>query len=155
MKVLNYITIVVLTGLLLQSCKEDVPVINDPISDIPAIEIISISPDVVTEYQDSIVFTISYQDGNGDLGQPNPDSTSLFLVDTRIFTVEDFYVPLLAPEGSEIAIQGELVITLDRTIVVDPDADIETVQFQIFIRDRAGNYSNIALTKEITVLSDD
>lgn len=144
-----------LIGITLFSCKEEEPVVNEPISPIPYIEIVSVSPTVVTEYQDSIVFTLFYQDGDGDLGFADPDSTSLFLVDTRIFTVEDFYVPLLAPEGSGITIQGELLVTLDRTILVDEASDSETTQFQVFIRDRSGNYSNIDLSPEITVLPSD
>ncbi|HCK21940.1 MAG TPA: hypothetical protein DHW15_07210, partial [Bacteroidetes bacterium] len=86
------------------------------------------------------------------LGFSNPDSNSLFVVDTRIFTVEDFFVPMLAPEGSSVAIQGVLRVVLDRTILVDPDASEEQVQFQVFIRDRAGQYSDIVVTPFITVV---
>lgn len=134
------------------SCKDDEPIINEPISDIPSLEILSVSPQTVTEYEDSIVFTLFYQDGNGDLGHANPDSASLFLVDTRILTTESFFVPLLAPENADITIQGELLLTLDRTILIDPLSESETVYFQIYMKDRAGNISNIALSPAITVL---
>ncbi|KRP06701.1 MAG: hypothetical protein ABR95_03375 [Sphingobacteriales bacterium BACL12 MAG-120813-bin55] len=152
MRQLRNIYIFILTGLALSSCKEDAPVVNDPISHIPSIEVRSISPQVVTAFEDSIVLELFYQDGNGDLGFSNPDSNSLFVVDTRIFTVEDFFVPMLAPEGSSVAIQGVLRVVLDRTILVDPDASEEQVQFQVFIRDRAGQYSDIVVTPFITVV---
>lgn len=146
------IAILLLLGMVFSSCKEDVPVVNDPISNFPLIEVRSVAPQVVTAYEDSIVFEIFYQDGDGDLGFSNPDSNSLFLVDTRIFTVEDFFVPMLAPEGAAVAIQGVLRLVLDRTILVDADATEEQLQFQVFIRDRAGNYSDIVVTPFITVV---
>jgi hypothetical protein len=138
--------------ILLASCAGDEPVINDPISNIPSLDIVSVTPQTVTEYEDSIVFTLFYQDGDGDLGHADPDSASLFLVDTRIGTTESYFVPLLAPENAVITIQGELLLTLDRTILIDADSESETVYFQIYLKDRAGNISNIAISPAITVL---
>ncbi len=140
---------------LIISCKkDDDPQVADPISNIPYIELRSVSPTTVIEYQDSILFTIFYQDGDGDLGFANPDSMTLYVIDQRIFTVEKFYIPLLAPENANITIQGELVVQLDRTILIDPDASSETVEFLLQVKDRAGNFSNYVTTQPITVLSE-
>ncbi|MBK9455841.1 MAG: hypothetical protein IPO24_09775 [Bacteroidetes bacterium] len=86
-------------------CGKDDEIINPPMSDVPAIELINVSPTTVTALGDSIVFIIHYQDGNGDLGFNAPDSMSLYITDTRIPLTESFFVPLLAPEGADIAIQ--------------------------------------------------
>lgn len=132
--------------------KETPPEIIPPISNKPYIVLISVNPTVVVEYQDSIIFKIFYQDGNGDLGYQDPDITSLYLIDTRIFTVEKFHIPLLAPENSNVAIQGELIVKLDRTILINPESTSENVVFKIQIQDRAGNFSNYIDCPPITVL---
>ncbi|MFN3939757.1 MAG: hypothetical protein ACK4IY_04165 [Chitinophagales bacterium] len=132
--------------------KEPLPEINPPISKIPYIEFISVDPTTVIEYQDSIIFRLFYQDGDGDLGYQDPDINSLYLIDTRIFTVEKMHIPLLAPENANVAIQGELIVKLDRTILIDPTSTSETVVFKLQIQDRAGNFSNYIDSPPITVL---
>lgn len=139
-------------SILFWSCSKEDDVINPPMSDIPFIEIISATPSTVTALEDSIVFIIHYEDGNGDLGFNYPDSLSLYITDPRIPLTESFFVPLLAPEGADIAIQGELEVTLNNTILVNPDADSETVSFEISLRDRSGNLSNVAIAPAITVV---
>lgn len=141
--------------LLFVSCKKETD--NEPleqINDIPYIEIRSVSASTVTEYQDSIIFEVFYQDGDGDLGFASPDSFSLFITDSRIFTVEDYYLPLLSVEGSNQTIQGILNVKLDRTIMIDDSNASEEVQFKIQVKDRAGHYSNFATSQVITVLPD-
>ena len=133
-------------------CKKDAVIINPPMPDEPYIEIRSTSPVTVTAFEDSIIFIIYYEDGNGDLGYNSPDSLSLFVTDTRIPLTESFFVPLLAPEGADISIQGELKVTLNNTILVDPDAASEIVNFEIQLKDRSGNLSNVVVSQNITVL---
>ena len=53
------------TGLaLLSSCSSD----EELISPTPAIEFVSLSSSSVTAFSEPLVFTISYRDGDGDLG---------------------------------------------------------------------------------------
>lgn len=138
--------------ILFAGCKKEEVIINPPMPEVPYIEIRSASPGTVTAFEDSIVFILYYEDGNGDLGYNSPDSLSLFVTDTRIPLTESFFVPLLAPEGAEIAIQGELAVTLNNTILVDPEALSEIVNFEIQLRDRSGNLSNVVVTQDIVVL---
>lgn len=145
-------TILAVAAALVIGCGKEDDIINPPMSDVPAIELINVSPSTVTALGDSIVFIIHYEDGNGDLGFNAPDSMSLYITDTRIPLTESFFVPLLAPEGADIAIQGELEVVLNNTILVDPEATSETVQFEIQLRDRSGNYSNVLVAPTITVL---
>ena len=145
-------TILAVAATLVIGCGKEDDIINPPMSDVPAIELINVSPSTVTALGDSIVFIIHYEDGNGDLGFNAPDSMSLYITDTRIPLTESFFVPLLAPEGADIAIQGKLEVVLNNTILVDPEATSETVQFEIQLRDRSGNYSNVLVAPAITVL---
>ena len=144
--------ILAIAAALVIGCGKDDEIINPPMSDVPAIELINVSPTTVTALGDSIVFIIHYEDGNGDLGFNAPDSMSLYITDTRIPLTESFFVPLLAPEGADIAIQGELEVVLNNTILVNPDATSETVEFEIQLRDRSGNYSNVLVAPVIKVL---
>lgn len=143
--------ILAIAAALVIGCGKDDEIINPPMSDVPAIELINVSPTTVTALGDSIVFIIHYEDGNGDLGFNAPDFMSLYITDTRIPLTESFFVPLLAPEGADIAIQGELEVVLNNTILVNPDATSETVEFEIQLRDRSGNYSNVLVAPVITV----
>ncbi|MBC8046829.1 MAG: hypothetical protein H7Y00_08540 [Fimbriimonadaceae bacterium] len=148
--------ILILFSFAFNACKKE-PIENDAnliISDTPYIELRSVSANTVTEYEDSIIFEIFYQDGDGDLGYANPDSLSLTITDSRIFTVQQYYIPLLSPEGSGVTIEGVLNLKLDNTIMIDDTNASETVQFKIQIKDRNGNYSNYVTSENITVLPD-
>lgn len=150
---MRQISYIVLSCLMMgiTACKKETVSEQPPISPVPSIELRNTAPTVVTEYEDSIVFDLFYQDGDGDLGFADPDSTSVFLVDTRIQTVEDFYLPLLAPENVSVPIQGIFQLHLDRTILTGSGDTPETVVFQIYLRDRAGHQSNVVSTPAITV----
>lgn len=150
---MRYLIAICMLSALLTACNKD-EVINPPISDVPAIELISVSPGTVVALEDSIVFLVHYIDGDGDLGFNEPDSMSLFITDNRIPLTEEFFVPWLAPEGSDITIEGDLEVQLHNTILTDPDADSETVTFTLWMRDRAGNVSNSVTTQPITVNRD-
>ena len=128
--------------------------INDPnptISNIPEIELDKVAPLAVQQFKDSIKFTISYIDGNGDLGTTDPDEHTIELVDNRANLLFTYHLSPRAPAGAEISIQGTLDIILDNTIILDTMNTSETATFSIRIRDRAGNWSNTVTSEEITV----
>ena len=126
---------------------------NPPIGDVPAIELLQVTPTTAQQYVDSIAFTIQYLDGNGDLGNEDPDIPSIQLVDNRDPNLLIFNYPLSprSPEGSELAIQGELTIILHNSILIDDSNQSETTTFSISLTDRAGNVSNLVETETITV----
>lgn len=128
--------------------------INDPnptISNIPEIELDEVVPLAVQQFEDSIKFTVSYIDGNGDLGTLDPDEHTIELVDNRANLLFTYHLSPRAPAGTEITIQGTLDIILDNTIILDPMNTSETATFSIRIRDRAGNWSNTVTSEEITI----
>ena len=95
----------ILLLIFLFSCKKE-----NPISDIPEIEFISISPTIVQEFSDEIIITISYFDANGDLGENDPNVKNLFVKDNRNGIEYKFRIPELSPNGNEIAIEGNFNI---------------------------------------------
>ena len=129
---------------------------NDPIpkiDDIPEIELLEVAPTTARQYVDSIAFTIQYLDGNGDLGNADPDIPSIKLIDNRDphLLVFEYHLSPRAPEGSELAIQGELTVVLPNSILIDDNNQSETTTFSISITDRAGNESNTVETETITI----
>ena len=129
---------------------------NDPnptIGDVPVIELLQVTPTTAQQYVDSIAFTIQYQDGDGDLGNSDPDTPSIQLIDNRDpdLLVFDYHLSPRTPEGSELTIQGELTIVLPNSILIDDNNQSETTTFSISITDRAGNVSNVVETETITI----
>jgi len=137
--------IYLLSILLLFSCEKE-----QMISDTPIIEFKSISPTTVQEYSDDIIITISYSDGNGDLGENNPDIHNLFVEDNRNSIVYQFRIPHLAPDNNSIAIEGDFNITINGSGITDESSN-QQVSYAIYVKDRAGNKSNTITTSKITI----
>lgn len=136
----------VLLAITITSCKKDDP----EISDVPEIEFVSVTPGTVVEYQDSLVFTISYRDGDGDLGQNGNNIDNLFLTDSRNNVSYKFRIPQLAPDDADITIEGNLNVTLQSTAVLNGSTS-ESFNYSIYVIDRAGNQSNTVTTSTVTV----
>ena len=132
---------------------------NDPdelLTEVPTIELVKVIPESneVQQYTDELTFTISYTDGDGDLGTEDPDVPTIELIDTRDPDILkfDYHLSPRTPDGSEIKITGELNVVLNHTIIIDENNNSETTTFKIRIKDRAGNWSNEVETGVITVL---
>jgi len=137
--------IYLLSILLLFSCEKE-----QMISDTPIIEFKSISPTTVQEYSDDIIITISYSDGNGDLGENNPDIHNLFVEDNRNGIVYQFRIPHLAPDNNSISLEGDFNITINGSGITD-ESSSQQVNYTIYVTDRAGNKSNTITTSTITI----
>ncbi|MFT4969735.1 MAG: hypothetical protein ACI9O4_001486 [Chitinophagales bacterium] len=129
-----------------QSCKEDESA-NNP----PTIRLISVQPTTLTEFTDSIVFTIEYEDVDGDIGYPNADSLSLYLLDARLVDADKFFIPPLAPLDETVHIIGEFDIILPNTFRLGTGPQ-EVTTYKLWLKDRAGNLSNEIETPLITIL---
>ncbi|MCX6280588.1 MAG: hypothetical protein NTU51_01330 [Bacteroidetes bacterium] len=115
------------------------------------------------------ILTISFQDGDGDIGlnswdtYPPYDSTSIyfynyyidlyekkngvFVKDTTLATSLNARIPNLTPDDPNKAIKGLIVDTLP----LNPHPVYDTIQFSMFIYDRALHKSNVVFTPEIVV----
>ena len=129
------------------SCKDD----EVPISNTPHLDFISISPIAITEFQEEVSLVIKYIDGDGDLGDNDPDIKNLFIIDQRNGVEYTYRIPQLSPNGSNITIEGNLEVDLNSLSIVG-SANSESVKFDIYIIDRSGNQSNIITSSAITVL---
>ena len=141
MKNIIYLSAIVL----LFSCEKEQEISNTPI-----IEFKSISPATVQEYSDDIIITISYSDGDGDLGENNPDIHNLFVEDNRNGIVYQFRIPHLAPDNNSIAIEGDFNITINGSGITD-ESSSQQVNYSIYVKDRVGNKSNTITTSNITI----
>ena len=136
--------------LLVVGCKEEVPPTR---SDVPFINVLSITPNVIREFTDSIVIELQYEDGNGDIGWVDADKYALTVHDSRLIEADDYYVPPLAPLDSEIPISGILKVKIKNTFLLGNGAD-EIAYFTLQITDRADNKSNPSITENVTIKKD-
>lgn len=116
----------------------------------PVISLVSINPIQVKEYSDSIVFTIRYEDEDGDIGFPDADINSLWLKDARLESADEYFIAPLGPIDTIVSIEGNFVLTLKNTFRLG-NAAVEKTKFTIWLKDRAGNQSNIIETPELSI----
>ena len=133
--------------------------------DTPFIEFLSVSKDTLLQGQfmeDSLFVTFNFQDGDGDIGREEQDTTNnVFFIDERSGVVDNtFGIPAIPEEGAANGVEGEIKILLFSTCcyysdgMVDaceqhPTILFDTVQYRIYIMDRAGHKSNEILTSPI------
>ncbi|MEY2898349.1 MAG: hypothetical protein RL138_402 [Bacteroidota bacterium] len=118
----------------------------------PVLTFESLNKSNVKAFGDSLVFTVSYTDGDGDLGDFNSDSLSLYLMDTRSASLyERYHIAPSVPANVKVAIQGQLRIVLDHTILLNSASASETSVFKIKVKDRAGHWSNLVSSPTITI----
>ncbi len=134
------------------SCKKDkYEVVKEIVEgDAPIIFFMSVVPTEVKEYGDSLVFTIAYQDQNGDLGENDPDVENVFLVDNRIDITYKYRLSQLAPLEANVPIRGTFEIVLPNTGITDGSSE-QTGKYTLYIVDRAGNKSNRVLSADVKV----
>lgn len=111
---------------------------------------------------DSVLVTIFFTDGDGDLGN-DEGNFDLFLMDTRDdFMPPGYRLPRVPELGAGNGISGEISFVLFTTCCFFPDGQdpctpsttypIDTVTYLIYIKDRAGNKSNLIETPPISLL---
>lgn len=137
-----------LSGILIffSGCKKE-----EPISNVPSIKFISMTPNPAVKYQDEITITIEYTDGDGDLGENTPDVKNLYCTDSRNNVTYEFRIKQLAPDNANIIINGRLVFDLAPQGFVDDNNTTETTTYSIYLKDRAGNQSNTVQTSALTI----
>lgn len=124
---------------------------NPPFDTTPRISFVGVSFDTMVEFQDSFIISIAYEDGDGDLGNADPDINTIFIQDSRLSQPDEYYLAPLAPDGAEIPIQGQLNIQLSPTFLLG-NGDFETTVFSLYVVDRAGRQSNTVQTNPILIL---
>ncbi len=131
-------------------------------SDVPEIEFLSFSKTEVRQgfTKDTTIITFSFTDGDGDLGSDS--IRNIFLIDNRTGNEEQFRIPFIPPQGENNGISGEVEIEFFSTCCILPNQpqpcfppftqDRDTVSFDIYIEDQAGNRSNTVTTSNLILL---
>lgn len=105
---------------------------------------------------DTLIVRIDYEDGDGNLGTPDGQSaTNAFVKDTRFpaFPATEFTIPELNVTGVPQAISGSVWFTFEPIAVpiCTPGKDMDTLRFEIYIKDQDGNLSNTITTDEVVL----
>lgn len=137
-----------LTFLVISSCTKETQISEG--NPIPNIGLIKTVPTDIRQFKDSLTVSISYEDGDGDLGFENADINSLEVKDSRLAKPDYYYVAPQAPLNSKIHIKGTLNIQIKNMFLLGSGA-IETTNLEIRLKDRAGNWSNKITTPVINI----
>lgn len=123
-------------------------------SETPEITFVSINDTSIMQQTDSIRMTISFKDGDGDLGsKANDTSTNCFITDHRPGKPDYTYtykIPYITPKGTTKDISGTVDINLPGITCIPLHA-VDSVIYKIVIMDRAGHKSNQVETPLIVV----
>jgi hypothetical protein len=148
--------------LIIFSCtnKEEYPVV-------PEIQFVSFVINQNAKGIDSIgVLTISFTDGDGDIGLTQSDTTTDFFInflkkqngilkqaynDQNLPINFNSRIPDVTPEGKNKNIKGEISIDMDLFSYIHNLTKADTIAFQIYIKDRALNKSNVIITPETII----
>lgn len=132
--------------------------------DEPYIEFLSVSKDTLRQgifMEDSLQVRFSFQDGDGDIGRDDQSpENNVFFIDERTGTLDNtFGIPSIPQEGAANGVEGEVRIVLFSTCCIyndgqdpctpNPSSPYDTVQYRIYIMDKAGHKSNEILTTPI------
>ena len=123
---------------------------NEELSKIPQLTFQNLNPTSIIEFDGPITFSIIYQDGDGDLGENNPNINNLFLKDQRNNIIYEYRIQELSPNGANIAITGSIDLVLNTTSITDESNEQEAI-FDIYVIDRAGNQSNTISSDPLTI----
>lgn len=140
----------ILLLLVMSSCREDEEI---PYSDSPEIELLEVSHDTLVEYVETLVLSIRYQDGDGDIGYESPDKYALHVRDTRLERFDGFYIGPVAPPGSSVPVEGKIDIEFPNLFVFG-NGQFEKTFFEIKMIDRAGHESNVLLTDAVVIMKE-
>ena len=141
----------------------------------PEIEYISLSKTILISGKDNEDETCSpfpLQTVDGDIGNFQENGTSvldMFLIDSRTGDFDEkFSIPFVPELGAANGISGEIYARIFTTCCIYPDYvtdattgcdpsqqyPVDTIVYEIYIMDRAGNESNHIFTEPIYILCD-
>ncbi len=140
----------------------------------PAIEFKSLKKEIRIDQfagskKDSVILTVKFQDGDGDLGLNEKEKTTAELTNDFNYIIRIFrkkkgvftefipdvpysgYFPRLKTDGKTGPIEGTIDYSIDFPHPFTPVKD--SLKFQVTIKDRAGNISNTT-ESEVIVLNE-
>ncbi len=115
--------------------------------------------------QDFVLATLNFTDGDGDIGNQD-DEVTLIIKDLRDNTINNSAtkLPYVPEQGANNGISGEITFKILQTCCIFPPAieqppcspstvyPVDTLLFEVYIKDRAGNESNKLILEPIYLL---
>lgn len=146
-KSIHPILIISLIIFAINSCKKEEVVVANPN---PLLRLVSVSSKNLKQFKDSLIITIEYTDGDGDIGETNPDLNDLQIKDQRLSKPDYYFVKPLTPPNANIKVKGTIAVQIKNAFLLGT-ADSEITTFELRLKDRAGNWSNSVKTDVITI----
>lgn len=131
----------------INGCKKEEVVVANPN---PLLRLVSVSSKNLKQFKDSLIITIEYTDGDGDIGETNPDLNDLQIKDQRLSKPDYYFVKPLTPPNANIKVKGTIAVQIKNAFLLGT-ADSEITTFELRLKDRAGNWSNSVKTDVITI----
>lgn len=123
-------------------------------SDVPEISAPQVDKTIAIPGQDSLEVSFEFRDGNGDLGSKSRDTViNAFLIDTRTGFKYSYQLPYISEQAEDQSVTGTIWITVEPfTFSCRPNRpNFDTLAYEIYIIDRAGNESNRITTPNIVL----
>jgi hypothetical protein len=143
------------TALGLASCKKE----KSASRTIPEIKLVGLSGNTIKAGSNQVIYiNFSFSDGNGDLGnKPSSGNYDIYTKDSRDDTTEiNYFFPQDLPDNVEpgVGVAGTCNLgILAAFVFLRPDhPDRDTVRYEVYIKDRAGNESNRFTTPDIYIV---
>jgi hypothetical protein len=117
------------------------------------------------EFNDSTFVQLFFTDGDGDFGaNTTSNAPNIFFKDLRTGVTNQYKAPFIPVQGANNGVSGKINILLRSTCCVYPAATgippcevvaeypTNTLTYEIYIEDRAGNKSNIVTTAPLELI---
>ena len=156
------IVLVLVCLLALSSCFE-----APSYGEIPRITDIQFSRDSsIVDPNSSVIMKVFFEDGDGDLGRVDENSTknNVFLHDNQLGFIDSvsYWIPFIPSKGSVPDISGNIRITIQKPgeptgLIASTcnftasNGKIDTISYDIQIRDRSGNISNLMTSPPLII----
>lgn len=137
--------IYIISILFIFSCKKD-----GTVSSTPTIKLLSVSSTSLLQFKDSLVINIEYTDGDGDIGEIEPDKNAIQIKDKRLTKADYYFIKPQSPPGSKIITKGTININIKNLFLLG-SSNSEITSLEIKLKDRSGNWSNAVNTPNITI----
>lgn len=126
---------------------------------VPKIQFIGLSGNTIKAGSSQVIYiNFSFSDGNGDLGnKPSSGNYDIYTKDSRNDSSDvNYFFPQDLPNNVEAGQEVSGVCNLGLLgafVLLRPDRpDRDTVRYEIYIKDRAGNESNRFTTPDIYIV---
>lgn len=153
----TYIAIFIVLLSVLSSCKK-----KTKGSVIPSISFIDLKPNTVHSgrSEDTVFIRFNVSDGDGDIGSTSGSTeASISVKDSRDTKENPYYFPAIPKEilatGGGVTGECTLKIYASLFLIARPDlvhAKGDTLHYDIYVKDKAGNKSNVIVTPDIYIL---